>query len=541
MPPVEKTIKKLRVRELRIPLEHDESVLEKAILDTLEISHSDLIEYSLVKESIDARKSHVINLTYIVDVTFRAAQEKISRLMEHPHLQEAPPTNYIPPSVSVPSGFLRPIIVGTGPCGLFAGLSLAQLGLKPLLIERGKQVGERVKDVRRFWSEGVLDPESNVQFGEGGAGTFSDGKLTTQIKDKRNRLRKVLEELVQAGAREEILYRNKPHIGTDILVRVVTNLRQRIQSLGGEFLFESIVSDLIIEGNQVIGVRLDGGEEIELNAVVLAVGHSSRDTFAMLKSRGVDMKPKPFSIGVRIEHPQTLIDRDQFGQFAGHRDLGHADYKLVHHCKNGRSVYTFCMCPGGEVIASSSEADMLVTNGMSRYDRDKPNANSALLVGVRPEDFHSTDVMAGVQFQRHWERLAFQLGGGNYYAPVQTVGDLLKDRPSSSLGNIVPSYQPGIHLCHLGGGLPEYVIEAFREALPVFDRKLPGFANPEVPMTGVETRSSSPLRIMRDEFLESISTKGLFPAGEGAGYAGGIVSSAVDGIKVAEEVAKRLC
>jgi hypothetical protein len=459
---------------------------------------------------------------------------------------------------------------------LFAALALAQAGAKPILIERGKDVVRRVKDVQTFWKDGTLNPESNVPFGEGGAGTFSDGKLTTQIKDKHNRVRKVLEELVAAGAPEEILWQAKPHIGTDNLVRVVKHLREKILSLGGQVRFETKLTGLVVKDHRITGAvvsRVQGNagfqpalntaqagclrsvtETIATDGLVLALGHSARDTFEMLHQAGVTMELKPFSIGVRIEHPQALIDTAQYGKFAGHPRLGAADYKLVHHCQNGRSAYTFCMCPGGEVIAASSEPGGIVTNGMSVYRRNRPNANSALLVGVTPEDFVKFSILdagpqiengklkmenkntplAGIAFQRHWEQKAFAVGGRNYFAPVQLVGDFLNRKPSLYLGQIIPSYTPGVTPCDLAETLPAFVIETLRLAIPEMDKKLRGFAMPEAVMTAVESRSSCPLRILRDESFQSVSVRGLYPAGEGAGYAGGIISAAVDGLKIAE-------
>jgi uncharacterized protein len=434
----------------------------------------------------------------------------------------------------------RPVIVGAGPCGLFAGLLQAQMGLRPIILERGKSIKERMKDVHEFWKSGSLDTESNVQFGEGGAGAFSDGKLTTQIKDPAGRCLKVIRELVAAGAPEEIAFLNKPHIGTDKLVKVVGNLRRQIESLGGEIRLQSRAVDIDIQDGVVKGIELAGGERIETGYVILAVGHSARDTFEMLRGRGVAMAQKAFSIGVRVEHPQGLIDKAQYGSFAGRKDLGPADYKLVHHCGNGRTVYSFCMCPGGEVIASSSEEGGITTNGMSVYSRGKFSGNSALLVGVHPADFGGEDVLAGIEFQRKWERLAFEAGGRNYFAPVQRMGDLLAQRASAKMGEVVPSYTPGVTPGDVSKCLPGYVVESLREAVVAFDKKLKGFAMPDAILTGVETRSSSPVRILRGEDFQSVNVKGLYPAGEGAGYSGGIVSSAVDGIKVAEAVAKRL-
>ncbi|HNH45109.1 MAG TPA: NAD(P)/FAD-dependent oxidoreductase, partial [Agitococcus sp.] len=431
----------------------------------------------------------------------------------------------------------RPIIVGFGPCGILAALVLAQMGFKPIVLERGKEVRQRTKDTWGLWRKNILNPESNVQFGEGGAGTFSDGKLYSQIKDPRHLGRKVLEEFVKAGAPEEILYISKPHIGTFKLVTMVETIRQTIESLGGEIRFQQKVVDVLIDNGQMRGVRLENGEELHSRHVVMALGHSARDTFTMLHERGVYMEAKPFSIGFRIEHPQGMIDRCRFGKFAGHPLLGAADYKIVHHAKNGRAVYSFCMCPGGTVVAATSEPNRVVTNGMSQYSRNERNANSGLVVDIQPSDFGDSSPLAGIAFQRIWESKAFELGGGTYAAPAQLVGDFLAGRPSTKVGTVEPSYKPAVNWCDLSSALPEYVITAMREALPEFDKKLKGYAMHDAVLTGVETRTSSPLRITRNEHYQSLNVKGLFPAGEGAGYAGGILSAGVDGIKVAEAVA----
>ncbi|HMY82776.1 MAG TPA: hypothetical protein PK212_08265, partial [Agitococcus sp.] len=412
-----------------------------------------------------------------------------------------------------------------------------QMGFKPIVLERGKEVRQRTKDTWGLWRKNILNPESNVQFGEGGAGTFSDGKLYSQIKDPRHLGRKVLDEFVKAGAPEEILYISKPHIGTFKLVTMVETIRQTIESLGGEIRFQQKVVDVLIDNGQIRGVRLENGEELHSRHVVMALGHSARDTFTMLHERGVYMEAKPFSIGFRIEHPQGMIDRCRFGKFAGHPLLGAADYKIVHHAKNGRAVYSFCMCPGGTVVAATSEPNRVVTNGMSQYSRNERNANSGLVVDIQPSDFGDSSPLAGIAFQRIWESKAFELGGGTYAAPAQLVGDFLAGRPSTKVGTVEPSYKPAVNWCDLSSALPEYVITAMREALPEFDKKLKGYAMHDAVLTGVETRTSSPLRITRNEHYQSLNVKGLFPAGEGAGYAGGILSAGVDGIKVAEAVA----
>jgi uncharacterized FAD-dependent dehydrogenase len=410
------------------------------------------------------------------------------------------------------------------------------MGFRPILLERGKSVRERSVDTFGFWLKKRLNPESNVQFGEGGAGTFSDGKLYSQVRDPHHYGRKVLTEFVNAGAVPEILYINKPHIGTYRLTKIVRNLRTQIESLGGEIRFECRVDDIDIDQGQVRGVQLEGGDSIATNHVVLAVGHSARDMFETLVKRGVYVEAKPFSIGFRVEHPQSLIDRCRFGTQAGHERLGTADYKLVHHCENGRSVYSFCMCPGGKVVAAASEPGRLVTNGMSEYARDESNANSAIVVGITPTDYPDGP-LAGVALQRQLEAQAFQLGGETYEAPAQLVGDFLAGRPSTQLGSVIPSYKPGVKLGDLGMSLPDYAIAAIREAIPAFDQKIHGFAMNDAVLTGVETRTSSPIRIKRNEQYQSLNTVGLYPAGEGAGYAGGILSAGIDGIKVAEAVA----
>ena len=527
----------LRLTEIKLPLAHPGGEIKAAILKRLGIAADELANYVVFKRGVDARKKSNILFSYTLDVEVRGEAAILERFKNDPHVKPAPDTRYhfvARAPQSLPS---RPVVIGMGPAGLFAGLILAQMGFRPLILERGKAVRERTKDTFGLWRQGVLDPESNVQFGEGGAGTFSDGKLYSQIKDPRYLGRKVLEEFVKAGAPEEILYVSHPHIGTFRLVGMVEKMRETIQSLGGEIRFQSRVDDIEIENGKVCGVVLANGEHIATNHLVLAVGHSARDTFEMIHRRGVYIEAKPFSIGFRIEHPQSLIDRARYGSNAGNPQLGAADYKLVHHASNGRSVYSFCMCPGGTVVAATSEAGRVVTNGMSQYSRNERNANSGIVVGITPEDYPGGP-LAGIEFQRRWESRAFELGGGNYQAPGQLVGDFLAGRPSKKSGAVQPSYTPGVHLTDLSSALPDYAVAAIREALPAFAKQIKGFDLPDAVLTGVETRTSSPLRIRRnDTDLQSINTQGLYPTGEGAGYAGGILSAAVDGIRVAEAVA----
>ncbi len=531
----------LRLTQIKLPLDHDPAQLRNAVLHRLGIADAALRSVSIFKRSYDARRRGAIELIYSVDVEVDDEPSLLRHAGGQRQLQPTPDTSYRFVGEAPPGLALRPIVIGTGPCGLFAGLVLAQMGFRPIILERGKAVRERTVDTFGLWRRRKLDPESNVQFGEGGAGTFSDGKLYSQIKDPRHYGRKVLAEFVKAGAPEEILYVSKPHIGTYRLVAMVERMRADILSLGGEVRFGSRVDDLILERGQVRAVALSGGEVLRADHVVLAVGHSARDTFEMLHARGVHMEAKAFSIGFRIEHPQSLIDQDRFGAQAGHPLLGAADYRLVHHAANGRSVYSFCMCPGGTVVAAASEPGRLVTNGMSQYSRNERNANSAIVVGIEPVDYApywpQGGPLAGIALQRHWEAQAFALGGGNYDAPAQRVGDFLAARASTQPGSVQPSYTPGVRPCDLGNSLPDYAISALREALPAFDRQLHGFAMPDALLTAVETRTSSPLRIRRGEDCQSINTRGLYPAGEGAGYAGGILSAAVDGIKVAEALA----
>ena len=526
----------LRLTEIKLPLEHHASEIKRAILKRLDIGPDALLSFTVARRGVDARRSDRIFFIYTLDVELKDEAAVLQRFSDDRHVSVAPDTRYQFVAHAPKDVVLRPVVIGMGPGGLFAGLILAQMGFRPIILERGKAVRERTKDTWGLWRQGVLNPESNVQFGEGGAGTFSDGKLYSQIKDPKHYGRKVLTEFVAAGAPEEILYVSKPHIGTFRLVSMVEKMRATIEALGGEIRFESRVDDLDIRDGQVQAVMLANGERIAADHVVLAIGHSARDTFAMLHARGVFMEAKPFSIGFRIEHPQSLIDRARLGKHAGNPALGAADYKLVHHCSNGRSVYSFCMCPGGTVVAATSEAGRVVTNGMSQYSRNERNANSGIVVGITPADYPGGP-LAGIAFQRQWEERAFELGGRNYYAPVQLVGDFLAGRPSTALGSVVPSYTPGVHPCDLSTALPDYAIAAIREALPAFDKQLKGFALHDAVLTAVETRTSSPLRITRNENGQSLNTVGLYPTGEGAGYAGGILSAAVDGIEIAEAVA----
>ena len=528
----------LRLTELKLPLDHPADALRAAILRRLELADDALLGFSIFKRSHDARKKHALLLVYAVDVEVRNEAALLKKFRNDRHLVPTPDMQYrfvghAPVDLSE-----RPIVVGFGPCGIFAALVLAQMGFKPIVLERGKAVRERTQDTWGLWRKHVLDPESNVQFGEGGAGTFSDGKLYSQIKDPRHLGRKVLTEFVKAGAPEEILYVSKPHIGTFRLVGMVETMRHEIEVLGGEIRFQQRVTDVVIKGGRIEGVTLAGGETLRSHHVILALGHSARDTFEMLHTRGVYMEAKPFSIGFRIEHPQSLIDKARLGPNAGNPLLGAADYKLVHHAKNGRAVYSFCMCPGGTVVAATSEPGRVVTNGMSQYSRNERNANAGIVVGITPEDFPGKDPLAGIELQRKLEARAFELGGGNYDAPAQRVGDFLEGKPSTQLGSVEPSYKPGVRLTDLASALPDYAIEAIREALPAFDQQIKGFAMKDAVLTGVETRTSSPLRITRGDDFQSVNVKGLYPAGEGAGYAGGILSAGVDGIKVAEAVAR---
>ncbi|MGV8861225.1 MAG: NAD(P)/FAD-dependent oxidoreductase [Pseudomonas sp.] len=528
----------LRITELKLPIDHPEEDLRPALLQRLGIDSDELLDFTLFKRSYDARKkSSELCFIYTVDFAVRDEAALLHTFADDRHIGPAPDVSYKVVG-HAPEGLSeRPIVVGFGPCGIFAGLLLAQMGFKPIILERGTEVRQRTKDTWGLWRKNVLNPESNVQFGEGGAGTFSDGKLYSQIKDPKFHGRKVLHEFVKAGAPEEILYVSKPHIGTFRLTGVVEHMRHQIEALGGEVRFQQRVTDVLIDNGQLQGVVLGSGEQINSRHVILALGHSARDTFRMLHSRGVYMEAKPFSVGFRIEHPQSLIDRARLGKYAGHPKLGAADYKLVHHAKNGRSVYSFCMCPGGTVVAATSEPHRVVTNGMSQYSRNERNANSGIVVGITPEDYPGGP-LAGIELQERLESHAYILGGSTYEAPAQLVGDFLAGKASTALGSVEPSYKPGVKLVDLADALPAYAIEAIREALPAFDKQIKGFSLHDAVLTGIETRTSSPLRITRDATLQSLNVKGLFPAGEGAGYAGGILSAGVDGIRIAEALAR---
>ena len=542
----------LRLNEIKLALEHSSEDLLAAISLDLGLAAESIQAYHVVKRSYDARKKGKILLIYQLDVELGQSLEE-SLLAEQAASKRGGRTLRISKDrsyqfvaqaeASFPSGQQqRPLVIGFGPCGILAALLLAQMGLKPIVLERGRDVRQRTKDTFGLWRKRKLDSESNVQFGEGGAGTFSDGKLYSQVKDRRHLGYKVLQEFVKSGAPEEILYVSKPHIGTFKLVTMVEKIRAEIISLGGEVRFEQKVETLqrsVDSSGQgyVSGVSLANGELIESRHIVLAIGHSARDSFQMLVDQGVSIVPKPFSIGFRIEHPQSVIDRARFGAQAGHPILGAADYKLVYHCDNGRSVYSFCMCPGGTVVAAASEPGRVVTNGMSQYSRNERNANSAIVVGIDPERDYPEHVLAGIDLQRTLEEKAFAMGGENYDAPAQLVGDFLAGRPSTEVASVTPSYKPGVRLGDLSASLPDFAIAAIREAIPHFDKQIKGFAMSDAVLTAVETRTSSPISIDRDRNLESINTKGLYPAGEGAGYAGGILSAGIDGIKVAEALA----
>jgi hypothetical protein len=536
----------IRLTELKLPLDHADDALTVLIAKTLGVELAAISSHSIYKRSYDARKQNLL-LVYIADVTLASEALEAALLISFagdPQVRPAPDQNYYPVARADAAPAVRPVVVGFGPCGIFAALLLAQMGFRPIVLERGKKVRERTKDTWGLWRKKVLDPESNVQFGEGGAGTFSDGKLWSQIKDPRHLGRKVMTEFVKAGAPAEILLVSKPHIGTFKLVKVVENMREQIIALGGEVRFEQRVSDVLIENGRIRGLtvqNLNDHSHYELRAdhVVLALGHSSRDTVTMLHERGVYLEAKPFSVGFRIEHPQGLIDRARLGQHAGHPLLGAADYKLVHHAANGRSVYSFCMCPGGTVVAATSEAGRVVTNGMSQYSRNERNANAGIVVGISPADYPGGP-LAGIDFQRQLESHAFTLGGSNYEAPGQLVGDFVAGQASTRLGSVEPSYKPGVLMTDLASALPGYAISAMREAIPVFGKKIRGFDMFDAVLTGVETRTSSPIRMTRGDDFQSLNVRGLYPAGEGASYAGGILSAGVDGIEVAEAVARSL-
>ncbi|ALO34619.1 hypothetical protein CMT41_07740 [Colwellia sp. MT41] len=555
----------IRLTNIKLALDHQEHEIEQAILTKLAIKKVQLVNFTVFKRGYDARKKNNIFLIYTLDVETKVNDELLAQFSDDTQVKVTPDMSYNFVSQAPQDLTSRPVVIGMGPCGLFVGLLLAQMGFKPIILERGQDVRQRTKDTFGFWRKKILNTESNVQFGEGGAGTFSDGKLYSQVKDPKHYSRKVLHEFVKAGAPEEILFVSKPHIGTFKLVTMVEKMRAEIFALGGEVRFNQRVDKIHftdvdgnacttqgIEGYQnkkVTGVTLSNGDHIETSYIALAIGHSARDTFEMLFDAGVYIKPKPFSVGFRIEHEQSVIDEARFGDNAGNEILGSADYKLVHHCSNGRSVYSFCMCPGGTVVAAASEEGRLVTNGMSQYSRHERNANSAIVVGIEPADFSNKSasgefaserdhVLAGIDFQRKLEEKAFRLGGENYDAPVQLVGDFLAGRKSGKHGSVTPSYKPGVTYCDLSESLPDYAIAAIREALPAFEKKIKGFSMAEATLTAVETRTSSPIQITRDkETMQSLNSQGLYPAGEGAGYAGGILSAAIDGIKIAEAMA----
>ncbi|AHI24313.1 FAD-dependent oxidoreductase [Komagataeibacter xylinus] len=540
----------IRLTELRLPIDHDDAALAQAVADRLGVPVTDITDMRIFRRGHDARRRHRIVLVYTVDCTVRDEARILAAHDGARDIMSAPDTAYHfvvddGPAMARAAGFVRPVVIGAGPCGLMAALVLAQMGLRPVVLERGKVVRERTVDTFALWRRSILNPESNVQFGEGGAGTFSDGKLYSQVSDPRHYGRKVLAEFVRAGAPEEILYLSRPHIGTFRLVSMVEHIRAEIEALGGEYRFGAHVTDFVTRddgagGQRIAALRLADGDEIVADHVVLAIGHSARDTFGSLHAAGVEMVAKPFSIGVRIEHPQSVINTARYGQPETVPLLGAADYRLVHHAANGRGVYSFCMCPGGTVVAATSEVGQVVTNGMSQYSRAERNANAGIVVGVTPERDYPGGPLAGIAFQREWERKAFEAGGGAYFAPAQTVGDFLDGRPSTTLGDVVPSYRPGVTPTDLARCLPEFAVIAMREALPAFERKIPGFSMRDAVMTGVETRTSSPLRIPRGVDGQGVNMRGLFPAGEGAGYAGGILSAGIDGIRIAEAVALSL-
>jgi len=523
----------IRINNIKANLDVDAAGLKEIVSMKTGLEPERIKSLKIAKKSVDARNKSNVQFVYALDMEVFGDEDYIASILAWKDIVQIKETASLSFAPKTFAGGLRPVVAGTGPAGMFAGLALAEAGLRPILLERGKAVSERRKDVEVFWQTGHLNPESNVQFGEGGAGTFSDGKLMTGIKKDAFTAR-VLQELAAAGAPEEILYLAKPHIGTDKLAVVVRRIREKIVSLGGEYRFENRLEDLIVRDGKLTGLKIaaPGGKIYEqpTDRLILAVGHSARDTFEMLHKNGVYIEQKPFSVGVRIEHVQKSVDAAQYGRFAGHPALGAADYKLAAHFDNGRSAYTFCMCPGGMVVAAASEPGRVVTNGMSEFARDGKNANAALLVGVEPRDFGSAHPLAGMYFQRRLEEAAFRAGGGDYRAPAQLVGDFLKKQVSTAVGNVNPSYRPGVRFADLSAVLPDFVTETMRRAIVEMDGKLRGFAAADAVLTGVETRSSSPIRIMRDEHFEA-NIKGLYPCGEGAGYAGGIVSSAVDGLK----------
>lgn len=528
----------IRLNQVKLPLDHPDDALQAYVLNTLSIAAEQLADIHIFKRGYDARKRNVITLIYTLDVTLTDVDEAaiLARFAKDPNVRQSPDTEYKYVAQAPQNLTERPIVIGMGPCGLFSALILAQMGFKPIVLERGKSVHERSKDTFRFWRKGELNTESNVQFGEGGAGTFSDGKLYSQVKDPNFLGLKVKQEFVAAGAPAEIIYVSKPHIGTFKLVTMVERMRRKIIELGGEIRFETRVEELNIEDSQITGVTLKGGEVIHSKHVVLAIGHSARDTVQMLHDKGVYLEAQAFSVGFRIEHKQELIDQARFGTNAGHPLLGAADYKLVHHCKNGRSVYSFCMCPGGVVVGATSEKEAVVTNGMSQYSRSERNANSAIVVGLSPADFNN-DPLQGIALQRQLERQAYILGGSTYDAPAQRVGDFLAGSAAKPHGKVEPSFKANVKMTDLSTSLPDFAIDAIREALPAFDKQIRGFATPDAMLTGVETRTSSPVQIKRGQNYQSINIKGLYPGGEGAGYAGGILSAGIDGIKIAEAVA----
>lgn len=532
----------LRINELPLPLDHSGQALEQAIAMRLKLKPGELQGYEVFKRSYDARKKNTeIKFIYIVDVRVADEASVLVRLGKDNKVGPAPDTRYYPVEAAPADMTERPVVVGFGPCGLFAALILAQAGFKPIVLERGRDVRKRTKDTWALWRNKTLTPESNVQFGEGGAGLFSDGKLYSQIKDPRFYGRKVMQEFVIAGAPEEILYVSKPHIGTFRLTGVVSRMREEIIRLGGEVRFESRVTEFDIQAGRIAGVTLADGTHVASRYVVLALGHSARDSFRQLHKQGVFIEPKPFAIGFRIEHPQSMVDQARLGKYAGHPELGAADYKLVYHASNGRPVYSFCMCPGGTVVAATSEPERVVTNGMSQYSRNERNANAGIVVGINPEQDFPGDALAGVALQEALESKAYTLGGSDYCAPGQLVGDFIANRPSTAWGEVEPSYKPGVKLGDLSPSLPAYAIDAIREALPEFGKQIKGFDRADAVLTGIETRTSSPVRITRDrDSYQSLNTRGLFPAGEGAGYAGGILSAGVDGIRVAEAVAEAM-